>query len=206
MMNENSPIWLRPAATVRVAREPADSTTPSTMLMSHLPTMIRATRAASSARWLASVTGFTIMPTDAKKMIENRSWNGMASAAARCDSFEPPTTTPAKKAPRATETSNSADAAMAVPRAMTTTASWNSSRELKRAMRCSSHGRKRDPTTSMIATKAAVLRRARPTSAASSGPDTSPDPNTTGRITRITMVARSSTMSQPVAMRPPRVW
>lgn len=206
MMNENSPIWERPAAMVSEVRAPAENSAPSAMLISHLPAMMRATSAASSRACAVRVAGFTIMPTDAKKMMEKRSWKGIASAATRCESFEVPTTTPARKAPSATERSNSTDAAMAVPSAMTTTASWNSSRGQRRAILASSHGRTRDPTASMRATKATVLTRASAMPPASWAGVVSPGPNTTGSTTRITTVARSSTISQPVAMRPPRLW
>ena len=81
----------------------------------------------------------------------------MASAATRCESLELLTTTPARNAPSATERSKTVAAAMAVPSAVTTTASWNISRWQLRAMRASTHGSTREPTTSMIATKATVL-------------------------------------------------
>ena len=73
MMNENSPICERPAATVSVEVTPAEKSAPSAMLMTHLPTMTRSAMAISSGRCAASVKGFTIMPTEAKKMMEKRS-------------------------------------------------------------------------------------------------------------------------------------
>ena len=208
MMNENSPICARlsPLITVSVPCNPAESTTPSTMLMSHLPTMMSATSAISSPTCEARVTGLTIMPTEAKKMMEKRSLKGMASAATRCESLDPLTTTPARKAPSATERSNSSEAAMAVPSAITTTANWKSSLGQKRAILPSTHGSTRDPTTSISSTNATVLSSASARPAASSAPEVSPGPKTTGSTTKITTVARSSTMSHPVATRPPWLW
>ena len=126
------------------------------------------------------------MPTEAKKMIENRSLKGIASAAMRCESLEPLTTTPARNAPSATERSKSSAAAIAVPSAMTTTASWKSSLGQRRAMRASSHGSTRDPITSMSATNATVFASASASPAASAGAEVSPGPNTTGSTTSTT--------------------
>lgn len=95
---------------------------------------------------------------------------------------------------------------MAVPSAITTTANWKSSLGQKRAILPSTHGSTREPTTSISSTNATVLSSASARPAASSAPEVSPGPKTTGSTTKITTVARSSTMSHPVATRPPWLW
>jgi hypothetical protein len=64
---------------------------------------------------------------------------------------------PAKKAPSANDTPNSAAAPKATPSAMASTARRNSSREPVWATRCRIHGITRRPTISMTATKAMTL-------------------------------------------------
>ncbi len=96
-----------------------------------------------------------------------------------------------------------------MPRAMARTASVNSSREPSRATWWSSHGTTRAPATIIRAAKMAALPRAMTSSPI--GPKELAAWSSTvppsigaivGRSTSTTTVNRSSTMSQPTAMRP----
>ena len=74
-------------------------------------------------------------------------------------------TTPAKKAPSAKETPNSAAAPTAMPSATASTERVNSSREPVRATRARSHGTARVPTNSISAMNSATLSSVIPTDA-----------------------------------------
>ncbi len=115
---------------------------------------------------------------------------------------------PAKNAPSAKETPNSSADPNAMPSASASTASVNSSREPVPAMRCSIQGIARRPTISIRATKAATLPRVSPSAPArASGSSAAPSvpfsaPATAGSSTSASTIARSSTISQPTAIRP----
>ena len=115
---------------------------------------------------------------------------------------------PAKNAPSAKDTLNSAAAPKAMPMAQAMTARVNSSREPVRATCHSSQGNTRRPPTSIRATKAATCSRVRPSvchSGAASAAGAAWPPNNPangGMSTSTSTVARSSTTSQPTAMRP----
>ncbi|MNN30772.1 hypothetical protein D3C81_1444310 [compost metagenome] len=93
-----------------------------------------------------------------------------------------------------------------MPRAMASTARVNSSREPVAAMRSSTQGTRRRPPKIISATKAATLPRV--SSSGSSRPPSLPsdlppsEPASAGSSTRVRTIARSSTISQPMAMRP----
>ncbi len=76
-----------------------------------------------------TIAGSTSMPTETKKSTEKKSRKGTTSALTWWWMSDSPMTTPARNAPRASDTSNNSKAAKAVPRAMVTMARMNSSRE-----------------------------------------------------------------------------
>ena len=73
--------------------------------------------------------GSKSIPTDTKNSTANASRSGSASAAAWWLMSDSPTTAPARNAPSANETPNTVDETNAIPRAIASTASVNSSRE-----------------------------------------------------------------------------
>ena len=115
---------------------------------------------------------------------------------------------PAKNAPRAKDTPKSEAAPTPIPRAIARTASVKSSREPVRATRSRSQGTARRPTTSINATNAATFTRVqaiaatRPESPAAAAPVPPRGTASAGSRTRTRTVTRSSTMSQPTAIRP----
>ena len=125
-------------------------------------------------------------------------------------------TTPAQKAPSASDTPNSRAEPNAMPRAMARTASVNSSRDPARATWRKSGGSTRGPTSSMIATKAATFPRVRTTlvsrppkvgrAVAASVAPVASTPASAGIRTRASTIAMSSTMSQPTAILPFALW
>ena len=80
------------------------------------------------------------MPTETKNSTANASRIGSASVAARRLKSDRPTTMPARNAPSAIDTPNTAADPTAMPSAMTSTVSVNSSRDRVAATRSSSHG------------------------------------------------------------------
>src|SRR5262245_50393013 len=114
---------------------------------------------------------------------------------------------PAKNAPSANDTPNNCADPKAILTAAATTHNVNSSREPVRATCQSSHGKTRRPATSMSATKmltaASVLNRVNQMSAApiAASPALSTSANA-GSKTSTSTIARSSTTSQPTAIRP----
>ncbi len=121
---------------------------------------------------------------------------------------------PAKNAPSANDTSNSCAAPKATPSAIASTHSVNNSREPVPATRSRIHGITRRPTTSITAMKAptfsSVQRQRRPAMRADgrASPLALPSPSapaTAGSSTSASTIARSSTISQPIAILPRRV-
>ncbi len=105
-MNENSPIWASPSATVKAVRAEYPNAATTTRATSGLPmsTMARAARTRAGSR--TSSIGSNSMPTDTKKSTANASRIGNASAAASWLSADCPTTIPARKAPSAIDAPN----------------------------------------------------------------------------------------------------
>ena len=94
--------------------------------------------------------------------------------------------------------------------AMARVARVKSSREPVRTTRASSQGMTRRPTSSISAMKAPTLSAVRPSSSPRLWPDSSPlsppsGPASAGSTTRASTISRSSTISQPTAMRPRRL-
>ena len=120
---------------------------------------------------------------------------------------------PAKKAPSATETSNSLAEPKATPSASATAASVKSSRDWVRTTPLRIHGKTRTPTMSIRATNSATLPSVTPSvrhrcsgSALTPGGGSPPStPASAGSSTSASTVIRSSTTSQPTAMRPSSV-
>src|SRR5678815_3099718 len=151
------------------------------------------------------------MPTDTKNNTANASLSGSVSLPAWWLSSDSERITPAKNAPSANETSNAAEEPYAMPSAMASTHSVNSSRVPARVTRISSHGTTRVPTTSASATNNATLpsvtRIASQVFAGVPGACTtlaSPprEGASAGSNTSASTMARSSTMSQPTAIFP----
>src|SRR5687768_4140702 len=148
----------------------------------------------------STTEGSNSIPTDTKNNTANASFSGSESAAARWLKSDSLSTTPAKNAPSASETSNSSAEPYAIPRAIASTARVNSSPEPVRLTRVSNHGTKRVPTTKASATKTATLTSTTKIAVATSRP--SSGCATTGRITTTSTIATSSTISQPIATLP----
>ena len=79
-MNENSPIWLRPAATTIMVRADDGSARPSSSVMSDLPITTRSVRMMTLSKLATTTAGLTSMPTDTKNSTEKKSRKGIASA------------------------------------------------------------------------------------------------------------------------------
>ena len=133
----------------------------------------------------------------------------MASAAARAQKSDWPTTIPAKNAPKTMEAPKNSAEHTATPSAMTSTASVNKSRAPVRATYRSTSGMTFFPANSVRATSRASLTNIQPSSERM--PPQSPAPLwrasiTAGMRTSSRMVNRSSTTSHPRATWPPGVW
>ena len=100
------------------------------------------------------------MPTETKNSTANASRIGSASEAARTLNSDRPTTRPARNAPSAIDTPKTCADDTAMPRAMASTASVNSSRDCVRATCVSTHGRTRPPTTRVRPPRATTLTSA----------------------------------------------
>ena len=198
-MNENSPIWLRPAATTSDVRPGYGNRKPITIVMRPLPTTTSVERRMTSRQWPATYTGLTSMPTDTKNSTAKASRNGRRSALTWWLNGDWPMRTPARNAPRARETPKNAADASAVPTAADSATSTKSSRDPVRTTRAITAGTTRGPSVSMSTTK----RSAFATAQSGVCHDSSvPVVARSGSITRSTTVARSSSTSHPTATRP----
>ena len=171
-----------------------------------LPTTMTASTSATCIGFSMMILGSKSMPTETKNSTAKASCIGMDSAAARWPKRDSLSTTPAKKAPSASDTPKTCAEAKAMPMATASTDRVKSSREPVRATCCSSQGTTRGPSTMASVTKAATLPSVMasdtarfPSPSAGAAPRTSAS---AGRRTRTRTMARSSTMSQPTAMRP----
>ena len=152
--------------------------------------------------------GSSSMPTDTKNRTAKASRSGRASAAAWWLRSDSPTTAPARNAPSANETPKTVDDRNAKPIAMASTARVNSSFEPSFETRVRRRGTRRVPATTMTTTKRAALPS--PSAMLPSVPSASVGaedvPPRSGAIvgssTRMTIVTRSSTISQPIAILP----
>ena len=97
------------------------------------------------------------MPTETKNSTANASLRGRDSSAARWLNSDSRIIMPAKKAPRAKDTSKSFAAPNATPIAMATTDKVNSSREPDLATSHNVFGKTRLPTINMSTMKAVTL-------------------------------------------------
>ena len=171
-----------------------------------LPIRMMSTTASTCSGCRTSTEGSKSIPTETKKRTANASWKGSASADAwwlRSDSL---ITTPAKNAPSANDTPNSAAAPNATPMATASTLSVNNSREPVRATRASIHGTARRPTMNISARNAITLPSVMATAAPTLPPPSAGvppmEPARAGSSTSASTIARSSTISHPTAMRP----
>src|SRR3990172_6393268 len=176
-----------------------------------LPIMMIATTASNFTGSCQTTAGSNNIPTETKNKTENASSSGSDSAAARWLNSDSRIIIPAKKAPRAKDTSNTFAAPNATPTAAAITQRVNNSREPVRATHQSTLGSPRRPTTSMNAMKAATLATVAPTVVQSSPAEIAAadvestdarTPANAGNSTRTSTMTRSSTNSQPTAMRP----
>ncbi len=162
-----------------------------------LPRVIRSSSVSTIGQPASTTPGCSSRPMNTKNTVANSSRNGTISPstlAARSDSAR---ARPATKAPSATDTPTSW-ASAAVPIATTATATMNSSRDPRWAIRPSSAGSNREPITSTAATKprAMALDRMAPTNGSSAGAATAESSTTS------TTVSRSCTIDQDRAIRP----
>lgn len=102
-MNENSPIWARAAATVKLVPRSSRNTWVMARAASDLPRrmMNRTPATASGAR--TRTLGSNSIPTETKNSTAKASLSGRARSAALWPSGVPFSTRPATKAPRAKE-------------------------------------------------------------------------------------------------------
>jgi len=170
--------------------------------------MMIATTASTCKGRSHSTAGLNNMPTDTKNSTAKASRNGRDSCAARWANSDSRITMPAKKAPSANDTPNNAAEPNAIPTAAATTHRVNSSREPVRATCHNTQGNRRRPTSSIKATKPPTWSSVQPTvrpscAASSSAPVPLPShPASGGNSTSTSTMARSSTTSQPTAIRP----
>ena len=200
-MNENSPICARLADTVSAVLSGYRNASTIANAASDLPNRMIETTMRTFSGCSSRIAGLKSMPTDTKKSTENASRSGSDSSAARWLSADSRITIPAKKAPSANETPNSLAEPNAMPIAVAMTQSVKSSREPVRATCQSSHGKTRRPTRSISPMNSPTLPSVSPSVRRSPSPATD-GVATDGRITSASTIARSSTMSQPTAMRP----
>ncbi len=145
------------------------------------------------------------MPTDTKNSTAKASRSGSVSRAARWLSSDSFSTMPAKKAPRAKETSKNSTAPKAIPSASASTDRVKSSREPVAALFARIHGITRRPTTIISTIKAATLPMVSSRSHASRvglALPCSSMPAMAGSSTSVSTITRSSTISQPIAIWP----
>ena len=199
-MNENSPTCPSAAATARPTRTGCRNILTVANAASGLPTMTTARVAAIRSGRASMRAGFINIPTETKNSTANASRIGSASAAARRLKSDRPTMRPARNAPRAIDTPKSFADATAIPRAVASTASVNSSRDRVRATRVSTQGIARPPAQMATAIRTPTFSSAMTNAAAGDWPF--PGPNTAGISTRTSTVNTSSTTSQPTARCP----
>jgi hypothetical protein len=137
------------------------------------------------------------MPIETKNKTEKASRNGRRSALTWWLSGDSLTTTPATKAPKASDTPKISAAARAVPNEIARTARMKSSREPVRAVLSSIQGISFLPTNSRVVTKTAALSKVKPRLVQSMPPDSEA---IVGISTMIKTVAKSSNTSQPTAV------
>ncbi len=162
MMKANSPICASEAEMVSaVALEWPNARTMKNAA-ADLPNMMIAAVASTCHGCSTRMAGLNSMPTETKNSTAKASRSGSESLAALWLSSDSLSIIPAKKAPSAKDTPNSAAAPKATPSAMASTDSVNSSREPVPAMRSRIHGITRRPTISISATNAPSLRKVMP--------------------------------------------
>ena len=170
--------------------------------------MIVATTASTRSGASSRICGSSSIPTETKNRTEKASRNGNDSRAARWLSADSRITTPAKNAPIANETPNSSAEPYAMTTAAAITHSVNNSRDPVRATCHSSHGKTRRPTTSISPTNSDTFAIVSASARARSPPDDADSeeppsqPASAGSSTSASTIARSSTTSQPTAIRP----
>ena len=209
MMKANSPICASEAEMVSAVLLEWPKARTMANAAADLPSMMIATVASTCHGCASTIAGSNNMPTETKNSTAKASRSGSESCAALWLSSDSLSIIPAKNAPSAKDTPNSAAAPNATPRAMASTDRVNSSREPVPAMRSRIHGITRRPNTSITATNRPSCTKVQPMLAstlpmlccwpAASGPNT---PAITGIITSASTQARSSTISQPTAILP----
>ena len=132
------------------------STLASTAIGTALPSVMMSRRATTAGAAPKIATGSRRIPIETKKNVAKSSRSGTISPRTLSVRSESASARPATNAPSATLTP-SALAAKAVPMAMTATPITNSSRERSPAMTASSRGSRREPATSMKATKPSAI-------------------------------------------------
>ena len=143
--NENSPICARlsPASTATRAGIPSSNTMTNTIAA--LPTTTTPLTSAMVAAFETSAPGSMSMPTETKNSEAKRSRRGNVSAMTCARYSDSPTTRPARKAPKASD-SPANWVSTAVPSARPTTPSRNNSRVRLIAACLSASGTRRTPT------------------------------------------------------------
>ncbi|MNV46503.1 hypothetical protein D3C71_1383370 [compost metagenome] len=205
-MKENSPTWARLAEMVSAVRTLWPNRRTMAKAATDLPMTMTKMVASTASGSRSKMVGSNSMPTETKKSTAKASCSGRVSLAALWLRWELFITTPAKKAPRAKETPNSLTAPKAIPREQESTARVKSSREPVAAVRASIQGMRRRPPMVISAMKAATLARVKPRSQSTWDRVRALPPvcrfASMGSSTRASTITRSSTMSQPMAMRP----
>ena len=205
-MKENSPICASAAATGMAI----DGDTPRHRITARATAGLRKITISTVARIArgerTSVDGSKSIPTDTKNSTAKASRIGRASDAARRLNSLRPTIIPARNAPSAIDTPNTRAAPTAIPRATTSTASVNSSREPVSETTSKTQGITLPPANTTTTTSAAIFTAARSSDITSPSTVGGPPVKTVGRTTSAATVRRSSTTSHPTAMWPLRVW
>ncbi len=210
-MKENSPICARLVEMVSAVPVGWPNARTIRNAASDLPTVMVRKVARTCHGCAIRIIGSNNMPTDTKNNTANASRSGSESLAALWLSSDSLSSMPAKNAPSANDTPNNVADTNATPSAMPSTARVNSSREPVAATFSNDQGITRRPMTSIAATNATILSKVTPSAASSEGDCAScaaagaPVPSTSasaGSNTNASTITRSSTISQPTAMRP----
>ena len=212
-MKENSPICARLAERSMPCRPGSGRAARSRTPRATCRRRLRGGRPVSANGSLMTMEGSNNMPTETKNSTANASCSGSESSAARWLRSDSLRITPAKNAPSAKETSNRAADPYAIPSATASTESVKTSREPVRATFCSSHGTTRLPMSNATATNSATFASAMARMShrlelrrrCLRGLPVVLPPNVSakaGKSTSASTIARSSTTSQPTAMRP----
>ena len=176
------------------------------MAASVLPTITMATTASTRSGSSISTRGSNSMPTDTKNSTAKASRRGSDSSAARALKGDSRSIMPAKKAPSANDTPNRLAAPNATTSATAITHRVKSSREPVRVTHSRTRGSRRRPTSSISAMKAATLARVSPTAPSAALPEAALSAcnasASAGSSTSTKTITRSSTTSQPTAIRP----